>query len=124
MCVCVCVSGDFFLIFIVKCAKFAIVRRMCRLVHACVRQLGGARCSRTILRIQGKKKKKIRSLRSDDVLVTPNFRENHRGRREGASSAISRVIVPYFIFSPRGPRTERQHERRFPASEQGLNTLS
>lgn len=59
----------------------------------------GARCSRTILRIQGKKKK-IRSLRSDDILVTPNFRENHRGRREGANNAIFRVIVPYFIFSP------------------------
>lgn len=45
-------------------------------------------------------KKKIRSLRSDDILVTPNFRENHRGRREGANNAIFRVIVPYFIFSP------------------------
>lgn len=102
-----CVGGYFFLIFIVKCAKFVTCAEAVPVSCTLLRSSRGA-CAAAgqYCAFKGeKKKKKIRSLRSDDILVTPNFRENHRGRREGANNAIFRVIVPYFIFSARGHRS-------------------
>lgn len=84
-----CVSGEFFLIFIVKCEKFVIVRRMCRFGARLCDAAGGRALQPDNIAHSGEEKKKIRSLRSEDVLVTPNFRENHRGRREGATTPFS-----------------------------------
>lgn len=63
-----------------------------------------------------REEKKIRSLRSEDVLVTPNFRENHRGRRGGSELRHFQGNRPIFSILATDTATaapqDRQHERR------------
>lgn len=111
-----CVSGEFFLIFIVKCEKFVIVRRMCRFGARLCGAAGGRALQPDNIAHSGEEKKKfgVCAVTMFSSLRTFGRITEEGGREQQRHFPGNRPI--FYILTARTPqllpRSARQHERR------------